>query len=84
VFVVFASNVVFTAITFLKAKPFLGLTAIIVPFCGWLGTARLAKPRSPWARWFYSPDKVARAETRASDGFAARFERGLVRLVGGD
>jgi hypothetical protein len=83
-FVVFASNVVVTAITFLKSKPFLGVAAIALPPFGWLGAARLAKPRSPWARWFYSPAKTARAESRVSDGFAGRFQRGLVSLIGGD
>jgi hypothetical protein len=84
VFVVFASNVIFTTITFLKSKPFLGVAGIAVPMFGWVGAARLAKPRSPWARWFYSPSKVARAETRVSSGVAARFQRRLVSLVGGD
>jgi len=83
-FVVFASNVVFTTITFLKAKPFLGVAGIALPMCGWVGAARLAKPRSPWSRWFYSPDKVARAETRVTHGFAGRFQRRLVSLVGGN
>ena len=83
-FVVYASNVVFTAITFLKGKLFAGVASIAVPFFGWLGVARLAKPRSPWAHWFYSPEKIARAEARARGGFAARFQRRLVSVVGGD
>jgi hypothetical protein len=83
VFVVYAANVVFTAITFLKSKLFLGFAAIAIPPFGWLGAARLAKPTSPWARWFYSPEKIARAQTRACSGFAARFQQALVRLVGG-
>ena len=84
VFVVYASNVVFTTITFLKGKLYTGFAAIALPPFGWLGTARLAKPRSPWARWFYSREKIALAETRASTGFAARFQHRLVNLVGGD
>ena len=78
------NNAVFAAVAFLKGKPFTGVAAIALPPFGWIGAARLAKPRSPWARWFYSPEKVARAQARARDGYAARFERWLVDMVGGE
>jgi len=77
------NNAVFAAITFLKGKWFTGVAAVALPPFGWFGAARLAKPRSPWARWFYKPDKVARAQARAQDGYAARFQRWLVDAVGG-
>jgi hypothetical protein len=83
-FVVVTSNVVFAAVTFLKGKPFTGFAAIALPVFGWLGAARLAKPASPWARWFYGPDRLARAEARIRDGFGERFKRRLVDLVGGE
>jgi hypothetical protein len=78
------NNAVFAAVTFLKAKPFTGVAAVALPPFGWIGAARLAKPGSPWARRFYSPEKLARAEVRARDGYAARFQRWLVDLVGGE
>lgn len=80
---VVAQNAVFAVVTFLKAKPFAGFAAIALPLIGWIGAARLAKPKGPWARWFYAPDKRRRAEERARDGFAARFQQRLVDLVGG-
>ena len=78
------NNAVFAAVTFLKAKPFTGVAAVALPPFGWLGAARLAKPHSPWARWFYTPDKLARAQARAQDGYAGRFQRWLVGVVGGE
>jgi hypothetical protein len=77
------NNAVFAAVTFLKAKPFTGVAAIALPPFGWVGAARLAKPRSPWARWFYGPEKLARARSRERDGHAARFQRWFVDVVGG-
>jgi hypothetical protein len=83
-FSVVTVNAVFAAITFLKAKPFVGLVAIALPPVGWIGTTRLAKPGSPWARWFYDPEKLARSKSRLRYGFAARFQRRIVDLVGGE
>jgi hypothetical protein len=54
-----------------------------VPPVGWVATMRLAKPGSPWARWFYDSEQLARARNRLQDGFAARFQRRIVDLVGG-
>lgn len=83
-FVVVSANAVFAAVTFLKAKPFAGFAAVALPPIGWVGAGRLAKPRSPWARRFYDSTKLARSESRFRDGFAARFQRRLVDLVGGE
>ena len=77
------TNAVFAGITFLNGKPFNGIVAIALPPFGWIGTARLAKPGSPWARRFYGPEKLARAQARARDGYAARFQHWLVDAVGG-
>jgi hypothetical protein len=33
----------------------------------WVAAVRLARPTSPWARWFYSEAKRARAEQRAAE-----------------
>jgi hypothetical protein len=83
VFVVI-NNAAFAVVAFLKAKPFTGVAALALPPFGWIGAARLAKPGSPWARWFYPPSKLARAQARARDGYAARFQRRLVDAVGGE
>lgn len=80
---VVAQNAAFAIVTFLKAKPFAGFAAIALPLVGWVGATRLAKPSAPWARWFYGPEKLGRAEERVRDGFAARFQRRLLDLVGG-
>jgi hypothetical protein len=83
-FGVVTANAVFAAVTFLKAKPFTGIAAITLPPLGWVGAVRLAKPGSPWAHRFYGPEKLARAERRMKDGYAARFQQRLVDLVGGE
>jgi hypothetical protein len=78
------ANALLVVITFLKAKRFAGTAAIAFPVIGLVGTMRLAKPGSPWARWFYGPEKLARAHFRASKGIGARLEHRLVTLVGGE
>jgi hypothetical protein len=82
-FAAIAANAVFANVTLLKAKIFTGFAAIALPPFGLVGALRLAKPHSPWTRWFYGPDKLARAEQRMRDGFAARFQQRLLDLVGG-
>jgi hypothetical protein len=77
-----AANAVF-AIVSLKGKIFTGFAAIALPSLGWVGALRLAKPASPWAHWFYGPDKLERAKQRMRDGFATRFQKRLLDLVGG-
>jgi hypothetical protein len=95
-FMVIATNVVFALATFLKGKLFAGTAAILLPPVGWVGAVRLAKPRSPWARWFYEPkrgrherrdvraSKRERAARRAETDPGARFLRRLVTVVGGE
>jgi hypothetical protein len=85
----------FATIVFLKKKPFVGLLALfLVPF-GIVGAIRLAKPGSPWARWFYDPEKgnertrerrerkLARSSFRFTEGRSGRFERWFSDLLGG-
>jgi hypothetical protein len=83
-FSIVADNVIFAGITFLKGKLFTGIAAIALPPFGWVGAIRLAKPRSPWASWFYDEDKAGRCDRRERDGFAARFQHRLVDLIGGE
>jgi lysyl-tRNA synthetase class 2 len=95
VFVVIIVNAIPVAITFLKKKPFLGVVAILVPLVGLVSSIRLAKPGSPWARWFYDPArgnprrrakrerKLQRSIDRFERGRLGRFERWFSDFVGG-
>jgi hypothetical protein len=53
-------------IALFKGKLYLGVLGLFVPFVSWVAAIRLARPRSPWARRFYSknPKKMARAVAR--------------------
>ncbi|MFT4087634.1 MAG: hypothetical protein QM658_10845 [Gordonia sp. (in: high G+C Gram-positive bacteria)] len=57
-------NQVFAVITALKGKYATALLGIFFSPLAWVGTVRLARPRSPWARHFYGPLKSARARAR--------------------
>ena len=76
-------NALFALICFLKGKPFVGLTAIFVPFVGLVGATRLAHPRSPWAHVFYDQVKVDRARERFSRCLGQRVRNRVVTVVGG-
>lgn len=55
----------FAVIAALKGKPFLVLAGLVLTPVLWVvGTARLAKPNSYWARRFYTDAKIERAERR--------------------
>jgi hypothetical protein len=84
-FVVVASNVVFALVTFAKGKLTLGLLAVFIPGVGALGSLRLAKPRSLWARRFYSKTKLAQAGRRYENPESAlhRLHERLDDLIGG-
>jgi lysyl-tRNA synthetase class 2 len=88
-------NLFFSLLCFLKGKRFLGLVGIINPVISLPGALRLAKPRSPWARRFYDPNrgapkrrprrerKLDRSRLRFERGRAGRFERWFSDVVGG-
>jgi lysyl-tRNA synthetase class 2 len=92
-FVTIAFNVVFALITFIKGKPFMGTIGVILPLVALVSAIRLAKPTSPWAHWFYDPErgrmhrrrekKLARSTKRYTQGWQARFERRAYDLIGG-
>jgi hypothetical protein len=94
-FIVAAFNVLWSLVCFVKSKPFVGTPGILITPIAFLGATRLAKPGSPWAHKFYTRvaghprkstwrlQKLARAELRANYGFAARFRRWFVDLIGG-
>jgi hypothetical protein len=76
-------NALFALICFLKGKPFVGLTAIFVPFVGLVGAVRLAHAKSPWAHFFYDDAKLDRARVRFSRCLGQRARNRVVALVGG-
>jgi lysyl-tRNA synthetase class 2 len=53
-------------VAFLKGKIWMGWIGFFLPVIAWVGALRLARPRSPWARWFYrkSEHKMERAARR--------------------
>jgi hypothetical protein len=59
-------DVLLACAVILKGKPMLGLIGVFIPLVSLVGVLRLASPRSPWARRFYSPGgrKLARAQAR--------------------
>ena len=95
VFILLALNYVAALICFVKGKPVVGAIGLLIPFVALFGAIRLAKPSSPWARWFYEPDhgperlrahrdaKRRRAQQRYDFGWPGRLERGVADIVGG-
>jgi hypothetical protein len=69
--------VALSIIAFLKGRFVMGVVALFVPFWGLIALARLAKPRSPWARWRYRGPRAGRL-TRARARF--REDRPSVAL----
>jgi hypothetical protein len=54
-------------VAIIKGKYFLGIAGLVFPMLSMIGAIRVAKPSSPWARWFYKPDsrRLTRAQRRA-------------------
>ncbi len=83
-----------SAIVLLKKKPFVALVGFVVLPVGIAAAIRLAKPGSPWSRWFYEPSKgghfselrarkLQRSVHRFTEGRWGRFERWFSDLIGG-
>jgi hypothetical protein len=64
-------------LTMLKGKPITGLIGLPVPFFAYVGAIRLAKPTSFWARRWYGPKKMARAQARFADNRSKRLVEDL-------
>jgi hypothetical protein len=71
------------SIAIFKGKPWTGVFGMFVPFIGWIGAIRLAKPGSPWAKRFYRPGsrKLERAKARDAKR-GDRYQR-FQDLIGG-
>jgi hypothetical protein len=69
-------NLTVAVITLLKGKIWTGLIGLFVPVLLYVGSVRIARPGSPWARWRYAPDsrKMRRAVRRE-----CRIRRPLIR-----
>lgn len=74
-------HITYSVITLLKGKLATGLIGLPVPLLGFVGACRLAHPTSFWAKRFYSPAKIERAEKRY-EKYVNRRER-MRDLVGG-
>jgi hypothetical protein len=95
VFALLAVNYLFALVCFLKAKPVVGAVGLLVPLVALAGAVRLAKPHSPWARWFYDPArgperlrherarKQERSRQRFGAGWEGRLERKIDDVLGG-
>jgi hypothetical protein len=75
-----AAWIIAMAVCLAKGKPFTALAGVVVPYVLLVGTVRLARPESIWARRFYRHDlnKLRRAEARFRA--SRRIERGRLRL----
>src|SRR5262245_38779088 len=94
IWIVLLISLAFAMIVLLKKKPFIALLGFILVPIGIVSACRLAKPGSPWAKWFYSPRenhsssthrarKLERSTRRFTDGYSGRFERWFSDLIGG-
>lgn len=71
-------NAALVTITLLKGKVWTGLLGILLPPLALIGAVRLARPRSPWARWRYRPgSRRARRAAAREAGLRARWMRRL-------
>jgi hypothetical protein len=94
-FTIIALNYLGALICFVKGKPIVGAIGLLIPVVAWVGAIRLAKPHSPWSRWFYEPDrgpkhlrasraaKLQRAQRRYDFGWLGRLEREVADVIGG-
>lgn len=80
---VVATRLVISLVAALKGKYIMALAGFFLTGIGEIGAIRLAKPRSPWARWFYKGNKkkLAKAKIR-SDRWDRRKDR-LFDFIGG-
>jgi hypothetical protein len=95
VWVLLMTGFFISAIVLLKKKPFLAIVGFAVLPVGLVAAGRLAKPGSPWSRWFYDPErgsgqlrerrrrKQERSLHRFTYGRSGRFERWFSDLIGG-
>ncbi|GGS94761.1 hypothetical protein ACFFV7_22745 [Nonomuraea spiralis] len=73
------ANLALAVVTLLKGKIWTGMAGLFLPLLLLVGAVRLARPGSPWARWFLhgerSPRKLATAVRREE-----RWRRPVIRV----
>jgi hypothetical protein len=67
---------------FVKGKLFLGVVSLFFPLAGIPGAVRLARPMSPWARWFYVGKRSGRLEHARMRFDPERRDARLARELG--
>ena len=79
-----AVDLAFALLSAVKGKTFTALCGVLVPVLGLVGAIRLAKPDSPWSRWFYRAEgrKLTRARQREANQSTGRLARWRDLLVG--
>ena len=82
-----AINLALASVTFLKGRLALGVLALFMPVVGLVCALRLAKPSSPWARWFYvgkRAERLVHSRRRyRTERRSAVLGRRLQELIGG-
>ena len=76
-------HLVYTIICLLKGKIFTGLIGFAVPLVSFVGSIRLAKPESFWAKRFYDEAKMSRSQKRFADD-AERLQKWRNRFGAGE
>jgi hypothetical protein len=74
-------NLTVAVITLLKGKIWTGLAGLFVPILLYAGALRVARPGSPWARWFYRPGtRKLRRALRHEERLRRPLIRAKIRL----
>ncbi|GAC85165.1 hypothetical protein [Gordonia paraffinivorans] len=58
-------NIAAAIVCVIKGKYSTAVVGVFIPIFAWTGAIRLARPKSPWARRRYSPEKLEKATARA-------------------
>jgi hypothetical protein len=74
-----ALHLVLVVVAVSKGKYSTAVFTAFFPIVGWISSIRLARPNSSWARKYYGPHKMQRAQRRA-DRFEALFGDKFQRL----
>lgn len=71
-------------VCFLKGRIMLGVLGLFIPIFSLVGALRLGMPKSPWAKRFYSPQRLERADARfPPDRRSVRLQRRIGDLIAG-
>src|SRR6201999_2811193 len=69
---------------FAKGRVLLGVIGLFIPIVALFGAIRLGRPTSPWAKWRYRDERLARSQRRfAPDRPMMRAGRRVGDIVAG-